>query len=330
MVKKKRTNIINIILKLVLVLLFVYVIYKQTFIDNDAGLMWKEVKSNLYNSNIFLLALTFLLMFLNWSLEALKWKLLIASFEKISFAKAIKTIMLGITTGFITPAKLGDYFGRVLLIENKNNWKGVWATFISSISQSVATVFFGYFGLLYFFRYFFKVENYLFYSFAFLGALLIVLAILVYYHAEIALNIARRVGLKKIVGKIINADNNIKELIPSGTLNKVLILSISRYIIYTIQYLLLIRFFGIEGETIDLITAILTIFIIQSGIPLPPVSNILARGEIAIFIFSYFSTNKILILSSTFSLWIINILIPAFIGLIIIFRINIPKSFGYD
>ncbi len=324
------TNIINISIKLILAILFLAVIYRQVFVKNDADLMWRELKSTLQISNSYLLVMVFLLMFVNWSLEALKWKVLVSSFEKISFLKSLETVLLGLATGIVTPAKLGDFFGRVLLLQNKNNWKGVWATFVSGIAQNLVTIILGFAGMIYIFIDFYKIDDYLFYSFVYIGIFIIVVLIYLYYNIDFALYLAKKTGLKKIVGKIIESDSRIQGFISMDILNKVLLLSFIRYLIFAFQFFLIIRFFGIQGNLFSLLAAIATIFIIQSSIPLPPVTNILARGEIAILILSYFTDNKIMILSSAFSIWFINILIPSIAGLILIIRVNIPKSFGYD
>jgi len=333
MTKNKKINFINLTVKLILAFLFVVVIYRQLFIKNDAVLMWKELKIHLQSSQPLLLISAVLLMFVNWGLEALKWKILVSPFEKISFLRSIKTILLGITTGIITPAKLGDYFGRVLLLENKNNWQGVWATFVSSISQSLATIIFGYFGFIYILINVYNSEKYVFYTYFYLGLIFITILIYLYYKIELALKLLSGIGMKKLVKKIINNPDNttgIKNPIPSSILSKILVLSFMRYLVFTFQYILLLGFFGISGNTLTLLAAVSTIFIIQSSIPLPPVIDILARGEIAILILSQFTDNKIMILSSAFSIWFINLLIPSLVGLILIIRINITKSFGYD
>ncbi len=330
MTKKKTKNILNIALKLLFVMLFIIVIYRQVFVKNDSGLMWQELKMNLHSSNVSLMIIAVLLMFVNWSFEALKWQILTSSFETISFVKSLKTVLLGLATGIVTPAKLGDYFGRVLLLDNKNNWKGVWATFISGIAQNLVTVIVGFTGLIFFTIDYYKVDDFLFYSFVYIGLFLIIILIFLYYNIDFALYLAKKIGLKKIVKKIIDSDTNSTGFITKSILNKVLFLSFLRYTVFAVQFLLIIRFFGIEGNTFAVLAAISIIFFIQSSIPLPPVMNILARGEVSILLLSNFTDNKILILSSAFSIWFINILIPSIVGLILIIRVNIPKSFGYD
>jgi len=95
------------------------------------------------------------------------------------------------------------------------------------------------------------------------------------------------------------------------------------------QYFLMLRYFGIAVGPIEGLTGIATIYLFQTSIPLPPLMGLVARGELAIFIWGNFSANEINILAATFALWIINIIIPALIGTIFIGNINILKSLGY-
>jgi hypothetical protein len=60
---------------------------------------------------------------------------------------------------------------------------------------------------------------------------------------------------------------------------------------------------------------IATIFLFQTFIPLPPVIGFLARGEIALLVWSPFEIDPTLILASTYTLWLINIVLPSILGL---------------
>ena len=71
-------------------------------------------------------------------------------------------------------------------------------------------------------------------------------------------------------------------------------------------------------------------FFVQASIPLPPVMGLLARGEIALFIWGFFSEDQVAILAATFTLFVINIAIPALFGMAFIVQANILKSLGYE
>ena len=106
--------------------------------------------------------------------------------------------------------------------------------------------------------------------------------------------------------------------------------SVARYVVYTTQYYFLLNFFGIHPGIIGGYAGIFTIFLLQSGIPLPPVAGLLARGALAIHIWAYFGASEVASLAATFALWIINLIFAALIGTFFLFRVNIGKAFRYE
>jgi hypothetical protein len=68
---------------------------------------------------------------------------------------------------------------------------------------------------------------------------------------------------------------------------------------------------------------IATIFLVQASVPLPPAMGLLARSEIALFVWGFFTQDHVDILAATFSLFVINIAVPALLGLVFIVQVNI-------
>jgi hypothetical protein len=95
---------------------------------------------------------------------------------------------------------------------------------------------------------------------------------------------------------------------------KVLGIAMCRYLIYSCQYLFLLYGFGIEMNPILGLAGIATIFLVQSSVPLPPFMALVARGELAILLWSEYGANELAVLASTFALFIINLLVPALLG----------------
>ena len=59
-----------------------------------------------------------------------------------------------------------------------------------------------------------------------------------------------------------------------------------------------------------------------SIIPTIAISEIGVRGSVAVYLFGLISANALGILSATFVLWLINLLIPAIIGTFFVFTLN--------
>jgi hypothetical protein len=91
-----------------------------------------------------------------------------------------------------------------------------------------------------------------------------------------------------------------------------------------------LQFFGIKVNLLEGFAGISSIFLIQTGVPLSAGLALLARGEIAVFVWSHFGANELSVLAATFGLFIINLILPALWGAIIIAKINTSKPSGYE
>ena len=82
-------------------------------------------------------------MFLNWLLDAVKWKFLIKKEEEVSLWLSIKAVFLGITVSIFTPNRVGEFGGRVFCLEKANRIKAVLITILGNMGQLLATTIFG-------------------------------------------------------------------------------------------------------------------------------------------------------------------------------------------
>jgi hypothetical protein len=67
---------------------------------------------------------------------------------------------------------------------------------------------------------------------------------------------------------------------------------------------------------------IMIIFLVQSIIPTIAIAEIGIRGSVAVYFFSYLNLNPVSVISTTISLWLINLVIPALIGTFFILQVG--------
>jgi hypothetical protein len=81
-------------------------------------------------------------------------------------------------------------------------------------------------------------------------------------------------------------------------------------------------------ELILIITALITwlIFWIMAILPTIAIAEIGIRGEAALFFLAPLSTNYLGIVSSTFMLWFINLIIPSLIGCLFVYKMKLYKD----
>ena len=311
------------LLKLLLLALVGYVLYDQVVLNQDMATIKYQLQKGLEGSNWVYLVGCVVLMPINWLIESVKWRILILPWKNLTKIDAMKAIYAGISVGLVTPARIGEYGGRLLLIDGEDRIKSIPATLISSIAQNISNIIGGYIGALIFCYCYFSFNRYVYIVGSILGLLVIIMLCALFFNiSKLKLDGLNRWWL----GKLLNKQAHIISQYDRPILKRVLTLSYLRYLIYCTQYVLILDFLGLELSLLAAFSGVAVIYLFQSGIPLPPILSVIARGELAIVIWSLFTANVGGILVATFGLWVINLVFPALLGLLIILNVNFLKS----
>lgn len=315
MIKFSKAKILDIFVKVLLAVLFAFLIYKQVFHKRDINDIVTTIFGKFSSGNFPVLFFSFVLMLFNWSLEAVKWKILMKNVHNYSYFQSLRIIFIGIAIGFITPFQLGDYVGRSVAVYKNEIKSSLIATFIGSFAQNIFTLFFGLTGLYFVLDFSYNSDKAVLHSLLLLGYGLVFIALLTYYNLSILIqSLSKMIFVKRIFNYFkIRSDLNYTQL-PNIKLTYILMLSFLRYLVFAFQFYLILSFFGIKSTIIHLFASVFSIFLINTGIPLPSSISFLSRSEIAIIVLEVIEPDKILILTSSLTLWIFNLLIPTIIG----------------
>jgi len=306
-------------LKLLLLALIAYVLYDQVILHQDLDTIKSELNQGLKGGNWAYLVICIVLMPINWLVESIKWRILVLPWKNISLKDSVKAIYAGISVGLVTPARIGEYGGRLLLIEGDDKSKSIPATLVSSVAQNLSNIIGGYLGAMIFCFCYFSVNRFVYIAGSILGLLAIIMICTLFFNiSKLNLNWLNRWKW----GKLLNKQVHVLSLYDRPILHKVLTLSHLRYLIYCTQYVLILYFLGIELSILAAFSGVAVIYLLQSGIPLPPMLSVVARGELAIIVWSIFTANVGGILVATFGIWVINLVIPALLGLLIVLNVN--------
>jgi hypothetical protein len=267
----------------------------------------------------------------NWMLEALRWLLLTTNFDKRRMSRLIKEILTGISLSIVTPQRLGEYVGRLLYFEPDKQISAVKAQFRGALAQWVVTLCAGIAGWMYLKPVVSSIGlsaegSSVFY--AVLWVVIMLLILLIYFRLESVLSFFSRVFIRFTFINRIRKYTSVTYY-KQPNLTAVLIVSFARYLVYTLQFYLLLYYFNGPLDFWYGISAISIIYLIQSGVPLPSFFSLVIRSEIAIMLLWSQIDNKTGILSASYCLWIINLGIPAIIGLWPLLRLNIKKTLGH-
>ena len=310
---------LSIIIKIVIVFFSFYFIYQQlvenkSFEELDISVLIDTVKKN----KVYLVGVI-LMMFLNWLVEALKWRYMISKIENISIMTAYRAVFTGITVSTFTPNRIGEYGGRVFCLEKGDRIKAVFITVLCSMSQLLVTILYGSISLFILFDEILIDKTFLSVSLLILLNLFLLFS---YFNISHIVNFLGKFKLIKSFKKYLEVlvMYNYKDLIIA------FIYSNTRYFIFSLQFIILLHVFGINISFMDAILSVMLIFFFITITPTITIAEIGVRGSVAIFVLGLFSSNDIAILSSTTLLWLINLIIPAIIGSFFIFSLKFFRS----
>ena len=112
MILFRRKNIkifLNYFLGPLLFLALSYSIYRQIIDQADLAQAWNRIRQSLNSDVIWNFLGVFLFMIINWGIEAVKWKLSVRKIQQVSFSRAFKAVLSGVSFSVGTPNRMGEY-----------------------------------------------------------------------------------------------------------------------------------------------------------------------------------------------------------------------------
>jgi uncharacterized membrane protein YbhN (UPF0104 family) len=304
-----------------------YSVFKQ--IKNQPNLegSWLNIKASFTDIRVLNFILVFVLMFVNWSLEALKWKISVQGVQPVSFFRSLKAIFSGVSFSVTTPNRTGEYLGRVLYMDDGNRLRVISLTILGSISQLLVTIFFGMLGLLILRHDIDKMSlsgwmEWL-KDLGIIGAFFAFIVLTVFYFriGWLVKWIDKIPAIKKYIWLI-----NELEKTDTTLLMRLLSISLLRYLVFVTQYFLLFRFFGVEVNWWQGFWATAIVFFVMAITPTIELFEVVKKMYVTKEIFAIFTVNTLAIGFVTTTIWCINLVIPAAIGSLLILGIKFFKK----
>jgi hypothetical protein len=271
----------------------------------------------------------FLLVFLNWGLESRKWQILTSHVTPTRFTTAVKSVMAGVSFTMLTPNRMGEFLGRVLYLPDGSRIRGATLMFLSSISQLAITLLFGVWGLITLQnkipQLFSETEGWthlLTNTLLFGSAIVLFLGMLIYFNIGWLIRQIEKIPSFTKYASYVHVIGEIHYL----ELLKLLSLSLVRYLVFLIQYLLVFRFFEVGIPALPMVACTSVMFLMLAIIPTIALAELGIRGQISIFVYGIFSQNSLEILVATAIIWIINIIFPAVAGSFMLLTVKLFRK----
>lgn len=269
------------------------------------------------------------LMMLNWGLEAKKWQLLMRPIQSLTYRRAFRAVFSGQALALGTPNRVGEYVGRVVYMDDGNRLRALSLSAVGSVAQLLVTFFLGFLSMLY--MYFLLDNNpYMSHPLSILwlkGLLVIIffstmLLFLFYYNLAWITKVFEKIPFIARFSYFIQK----LETLHNRELNSIIILSLVRYSVYVIQYLLLYQFFGINVLWWQIICLTSVQLLIMTLVPSIALAEVGVRGKVSIALFSLLSANSLGIIATAASVWLINLIVPALAGSLMILGLRIVRK----
>lgn len=302
----------SVIKWLIMIIAYGYLIYKLANIE-----YWNQLKISFSTIDLrrFLLLLSVLvLMPLNWFVEAFKWQVLTKDIVRLPFKVALKSVLAGLNTGFVTPSRFGEFAGRIIYLPSEHRLTG---TLLSLVNGFIQTFVITVFGLIttYFYSLQFKSKfdfsKYLIYA-------LILLVVLVLFYVLFP-TIFKNIKREKWAHKLQNTLKSISE-VNVKTLFAAFAISTLRTIVFCFQYYLMLLFFKIDITPVQALIGIPTMYLLITYAPTLAASEAAVRASIAVMILGVFTDNEIGILLSGILIWLINFIVPMISGSVFVVK----------
>lgn len=311
-IEKRFHKVISLFIKTAILIISFYYIFTKI---NAAGSNFNYFEI-IQSPNKNQLYFTIILLFINWGLESLKWKILISKFENISFLKSFTSILAGVTISIFTPNRVGEFAGRIFFLEKADKIQAAISSFIGSSLQLLVTVIAGvsaYYMLEIYYEDFFQTAQFinLKSETVFIIILLIIIAALIYIYKN-----RNKQFLK--YRKYIEVINQYS----FSELAAIFAISLIRYAVFSFQYYLVLKLVGMNAGPIIFFSLIALTFFVTSAVPTFALSELAVRGAAAVYFFSPLFPNSSAIIAASLLLWIINLAIPALVGGIFIWKLK--------
>ena len=270
---------------------------------------------------IWLIIIQLLLSFINISLETLKWRLLTSLLERSTFFESLKQVLNGILIGMLTPAKLGEPFGKAMLLKKGNRLQGIILSFAGSVFQNIIIIVAGITAFFVLQKYFFRfgslypilMEKIVFY--VFLPTIVVIPILWAAYKLLLSWKKKSRISRVGLYLRVLKKIDRRK-------LAKYLLFTTLRYLIFVFQFWIVLKFFNIIEIPLQL-WLIPFYYLIITFLPTVAFADLGVRSSAALLIFGMVSDNSAAILSSTLIIWLFNMALPAMSNFFLKF---LPKS----
>lgn len=238
-------------------------------------------------------------------------------------------MLAGCSITMLTPNRIGEYGGRIVYVQEQYRLRAITLTILGSISQFLVTIVMGTAGLIVM-KYFMAVKPEALNSIpAYFSNTLLYLSM---FGSVFTLLFYLRIGwLIHVIEKIKTLSKPLKYIrllqqFSGKQLLRILLLSFLRYGVFILQYILLLSVMNIGINFIMCFWLLTVFYLLMAMAPTIGFTELPVRATASVALFSLYSSNILGIQAAALSIWLINLVLPAIVGSILILGVKITKD----
>lgn len=314
-------RLLNYVAGPVLFVLIGISIYNQVAAQPQLDAQWQQLLQR-WQQQPGLLAGVLVLMLANWGLEARKWQLLVSHALPVPFSRALMGVLAGVSFTMLTPNRTGEFLGRVLSLPDGSRIRAATLTAFSSMSQLVVTLVAGLAGVAYLQHYYHSTPHWqpiLAYALLYGSGMALLLLLAVYFNVA---GLVRLLQKWPPIGKYTSYLQAVGEL-QARELLRYLALSALRYAVFLWQYYLVFALCDVKLTIWQAAAGTASLFLILAVVPSVSLAELGIRGKASLFVFGLLGGSTLGILAATGLVWLINIILPAVAGSLILLSVKL-------
>jgi hypothetical protein len=312
----------------------IYLLFSAKVIIS-AGLIWylitkiniAEIVSAFYQSTLPLLIISSLLVIINIYLQYWKWKLtcnfLLGERDR---RKILYSLLYGFSAGAFTPLRIGEYFGRAMVLRGNTFTEVTAATLTDKLFSFIILTVTGTAASILFIHFYYGVTFYLTASLFTLIFIFFYLLIFFLLKPEFWNSISSWFRKYRRLNEIFIRLSVLKNLDRNFSI-KILAVSFLFYLCYLTQYVLFVSAFSGNYNIWNYIWAGSLMIFSKALIPPVTLSEIGIREGASIFFLTRLGETAPAAFNASVFLFLVNVLFPAVIGMFLLFGNSAGKYF---
>ncbi|WP_349675073.1 hypothetical protein [Neotamlana nanhaiensis] len=224
--------------------------------------------------------------------------------------------MGSLTASLVTPNRIGEYGAKAMYFVGNLRKKVLLVNLLHNSLQMLVTTVLGLIGFYLFVKTYQPNINYFKIS-RFAIAILVVGVLFIFGIKNSKLKIGG-FRLDKLQKFFINFP---KQKVILGSFY-----SLIRYATFSFQFFVLLQIFSVNLSFLDAMIIISTLYLLSSVIPSIFIFDVIVKGSIAVYLFSFAQINELTVLSIVSLMWIFNFVIPSLIGSFYVLKFKLPKT----